>query len=43
MCGDHLTLRLKLHDDTISDIRFEGAGLRDFDRLRLADDRSGEG
>ena len=26
MCGDHLTLRLKLHDDTISDIRFEGEG-----------------
>src|ERR1700733_15656774 len=24
MCGDHLTLRLKLRDDTISDIRFEG-------------------
>jgi nitrogen fixation NifU-like protein len=26
MCGDRLTLRLKLHDDTISDIRFEGSG-----------------
>ena len=26
MCGDHLTLRLKLNDDTISDIRFEGEG-----------------
>jgi len=26
MCGDHLTLRLKLKDDTISDIRFEGQG-----------------
>ena len=26
MCGDHLTLRLKLDDDTISDIRFEGQG-----------------
>jgi nitrogen fixation NifU-like protein len=26
MCGDHLTLRLKLRDDTISDIRFEGEG-----------------
>ena len=26
MCGDHLTLRLKLNDDTISDIRFEGQG-----------------
>jgi nitrogen fixation protein NifU and related proteins len=26
MCGDHLTLRLKLRDDTISDIRFEGQG-----------------
>ena len=26
MCGDHLTLRLKLKDDTISDIRFEGHG-----------------
>ena len=26
MCGDHLTLRLKLSDDTISDIRFEGEG-----------------
>ena len=26
MCGDHLTLRLKLKDDTISDIRFEGEG-----------------
>jgi len=26
LCGDHLTLRLKLHDDTISDIRFEGQG-----------------
>jgi nitrogen fixation protein NifU and related proteins len=26
MCGDHLTLRLKLQDDTISDIRFEGEG-----------------
>ncbi|MDP9083527.1 MAG: SUF system NifU family Fe-S cluster assembly protein [Pseudomonadota bacterium] len=26
MCGDRLTLRLKLHDDTISDIRFEGQG-----------------
>ncbi len=26
MCGDHLTLRLKLQDDTISDIRFEGQG-----------------
>ncbi len=26
MCGDRLTLRLKLADDTISDIRFEGQG-----------------
>jgi nitrogen fixation protein NifU and related proteins len=26
MCGDHLTVRLKLKDDTISDIRFEGEG-----------------
>jgi nitrogen fixation protein NifU and related proteins len=26
MCGDHLTLRLKLADGTISDIRFEGQG-----------------
>jgi nitrogen fixation protein NifU and related proteins len=26
MCGDRLTLRLKLTDDTISDIRFEGQG-----------------
>jgi nitrogen fixation NifU-like protein len=26
MCGDHLTLRLNLKDDTISDIRFEGEG-----------------
>jgi nitrogen fixation protein NifU and related proteins len=26
MCGDHLTLRLRLEDDTISDIRFEGQG-----------------
>ena len=26
MCGDHLTLRLKLNDGTISDIRFEGQG-----------------
>ena len=26
MCGDRLTLRLRLHDDTISDIRFEGEG-----------------
>jgi nitrogen fixation NifU-like protein len=26
MCGDHLTLRLRLHQDTISDIRFEGQG-----------------
>jgi nitrogen fixation NifU-like protein len=26
MCGDHLTLRLRLNDDTISDIRFEGQG-----------------
>ncbi|HWW29999.1 MAG TPA: SUF system NifU family Fe-S cluster assembly protein [Steroidobacteraceae bacterium] len=26
MCGDRLTLRLKLADDTISDIRFEGNG-----------------
>jgi nitrogen fixation NifU-like protein len=26
MCGDRLTLRLKLTDDTISDIRFEGDG-----------------
>jgi nitrogen fixation NifU-like protein len=26
MCGDRLTLRLRLHEDTISDIRFEGQG-----------------
>jgi nitrogen fixation NifU-like protein len=26
MCGDRLTLRLRLQDDTISDIRFEGQG-----------------
>jgi nitrogen fixation NifU-like protein len=26
MCGDHLTLRLKLAGGTISDIRFEGQG-----------------
>jgi nitrogen fixation NifU-like protein len=26
MCGDQLTLRLKLKDGTISDIRFEGHG-----------------
>jgi nitrogen fixation NifU-like protein len=26
MCGDHLTVRLRLNDDKISDIRFEGQG-----------------
>src|ERR1700761_4422943 len=26
LCGDRLTLRLKLADDTIRDIRFEGQG-----------------
>ena len=26
MCGDRLTLRLRMLDDTISDIRFEGQG-----------------
>jgi nitrogen fixation NifU-like protein len=26
LCGDHLTLRLRLNRDTISDIRFEGQG-----------------
>ena len=26
LCGDHLTVRLKLDDDTISDIRFDGQG-----------------
>jgi nitrogen fixation protein NifU and related proteins len=26
MCGDRLTLRLQLNNDTISDIRFEGQG-----------------
>lgn len=26
LCGDHLTLRLRLDQDTISDIRFEGEG-----------------
>jgi nitrogen fixation protein NifU and related proteins len=26
LCGDRLTLRLRMHDDTISDIRFEGQG-----------------
>ena len=26
MCGDRLTVRLRLDDDTISDIRFEGQG-----------------
>ena len=26
LCGDHLTLRLNLADDIISDIRFEGEG-----------------
>jgi nitrogen fixation protein NifU and related proteins len=26
MCGDHLTLRLRLSEETISDIRFEGEG-----------------
>jgi nitrogen fixation NifU-like protein len=26
MCGDRLTVRLKLQDDKISDIRFEGQG-----------------
>jgi nitrogen fixation protein NifU and related proteins len=26
MCGDRLTVRLKLEDDKISDIRFEGQG-----------------
>jgi nitrogen fixation protein NifU and related proteins len=26
MCGDRLTVRLRLQDDTISDIRFEGQG-----------------
>jgi nitrogen fixation protein NifU and related proteins len=26
MCGDRLTLRLRLSDDTISDIKFEGQG-----------------
>ena len=26
LCGDHLTLRVRLKDDTISDIRFEGQG-----------------
>jgi nitrogen fixation protein NifU and related proteins len=26
LCGDHLTLRLKLQADTISEIRFEGQG-----------------
>jgi nitrogen fixation NifU-like protein len=26
LCGDRLTLRLRMNDDTISDIRFEGQG-----------------
>jgi nitrogen fixation NifU-like protein len=26
MCGDRFTVRLRLADDTISDIRFEGQG-----------------
>jgi nitrogen fixation protein NifU and related proteins len=26
MCGDHLTVRLRLNQDTISDIRFQGQG-----------------
>ena len=26
MCGDRLTLRLRMSDDTISDVRFEGQG-----------------
>jgi len=26
MCGDRLTLRLRMADDTISEIRFEGQG-----------------
>ena len=26
MCGDRLTLRLRMQDDTIGDIRFEGQG-----------------
>jgi len=26
LCGDRLTVRLKMDDDTISDIRFEGQG-----------------
>jgi len=26
MCGDHLTLRLRLNEDTISEIRFKGEG-----------------
>jgi nitrogen fixation NifU-like protein len=26
LCGDRLTLKVKLRDDTISDIRFEGEG-----------------
>jgi nitrogen fixation NifU-like protein len=26
LCGDHLTLRLRFKDDTVSDIRFEGQG-----------------
>ncbi len=43
MCGDRLTLRLKLADDKISGHPLRGPGLRDIDRLGFADDRSGEG
>ncbi len=43
MCGDHLTLRLKLADDTISDIRFEGQGCAISTASASLDDRGGQG
>ena len=43
LCGDQLTVWLKLDGDVISDVSFQGLGLRHLPGVGVADDRGGEG
>ncbi len=43
LCGDKLHVYLTLDEIVISDIGFQGIRVRDIGRLRVTDDRGGEG
>jgi hypothetical protein len=43
LCGDRLTLYVKLDGDRISDVSFQGTGCAILEGVRVADDRGAQG